>query len=336
VAVSADPAVLQVLRLRAAFLGAIRRFFEERAFIEVETPSIVPSPGLDVHLEAFHVQGPKGEPVGWLATSPEYQMKRLLCAGAPRIFQLCRSYRAEEHGRHHEREFTVLEWYRANATSDDVIRDTEELVPFVATALAEKGDSPLFPHAEKGEQGPDAFGGGLSRPTTPTLPPTPFSAPWERLTVEEALRFHAKVELESLVEDEERFFRVWAVEVQPRLGAERPVIVTDWPASMASLARLKPNGMADRFEAFYLGVELCNGFGELTDAEEQRRRFQRDQAERRATGAQVLPIDERFVADLERGMPESSGNALGVDRLLMLLAGADSIQAVMPFPAERL
>ena len=105
---------------------------------------------------------------------------------------------------------------------------------------------------------------------------------------------------------------------------------------MASLARLKPNGMADRFEAFYLGVELCNGFGELTDAEEQRRRFQRDQAERRATGAQVLPIDERFVADLERGMPESSGNALGVDRLLMLLAGADSIQAVMPFPAERL
>lgn len=320
-AVSADPAVLQVLKLRAVFLGAIRRFFEERAFIEVETPSIVPSPGLDVHLEAFSVQGPKGEPVGWLATSPEYQMKRLLCAGAPRIFQLCRSYRAEEHGRHHEREFTVLEWYRANATSDDVIRDTEELVPFVATALAGKGDSPLFPgvNSSSGKR-------GLS----------PFSAPWERLTVEEALRFHANVELESLVEDEERFFRVWAVEVQPRLGAERPVIVTDWPASMASLARLKPNGMADRFEAFYLGVELCNGFGELTDAEEQRRRFQRDQAERRATGAQVLPIDERFVADLERGMPESSGNALGVDRLLMLLAGADSIQAVMPFPAERL
>jgi len=304
VPVLADPVVLQVLELRAALLGAIRRFFEDRAFIEVETPAIVPSPGLDVHLAAFNVQGLKGEPVGWLATSPEYQMKRLLCAGAPRIFQLCRSYRAEEHGQHHEREFTVLEWYRANATSNDVIRDTEELVAFAAKAL----DQPA-----------------------PDIQP-----PWERLTVEEALRLHANVGLESLVDDEEQFFRLWALEVQPRLGAERPVIVTDWPASMASLARLKPNGMADRFEAFYRGVELCNGFGELTDAEEQRRRFQRNQAERRALGAQVFPIDERFLEDLERGMPESGGNALGVDRLLMLLVGADSIQAVMPFPAERL
>jgi lysyl-tRNA synthetase class 2 len=105
---------------------------------------------------------------------------------------------------------------------------------------------------------------------------------------------------------------------------------------MASLARLKPNGMADRFEAFFRGVELCNGFGELTDAAEQRRRFERDQAERHAAGAPVYPIDERFLDDLERGMPESGGNALGVDRLLMLLLGADSIQDVMPFPEERL
>jgi lysyl-tRNA synthetase class 2 len=317
----ADPAVLQVLALRAALLGSIRCFFEEREFLEVETPAIVPSPGLDVHLEAFEVRAPKGELVGWLATSPEYQMKRLLSAGAERIFQLCRSYRGEEHGRHHEREFTVLEWYRANATSDDVIRDTEELLAFVATALAEKGDSPLF---YRHELAPEKR--GLS----------PFSAPWQRLTVDEALQFHANVALDTLVQDEERFFRVWAEEVQPRLGNERPVVVTDWPSSMASLARLKPNGMADRFEVFFRGVELCNGFGELTDAAEQRRRFQRDQAERRAAGAPVYPIDERFLDDLERGMPESGGNALGVDRLLMVLLGADSIQAVMPFPEERL
>jgi lysyl-tRNA synthetase class 2 len=105
---------------------------------------------------------------------------------------------------------------------------------------------------------------------------------------------------------------------------------------MASLAKLKPNGMADRFEAFFRGVELCNGFGELTDAAEQRRRFERNRAERRAAGVPVYPVDERFLADLERGMPESGGNALGVDRLLMLLLGAVSIQAVMPFPEERL
>ncbi|NNE18521.1 MAG: EF-P lysine aminoacylase GenX [Myxococcales bacterium] len=285
-------------------LAAIRRFFAERDFIEVETPAIVPSPGLDVHLSAFEVRSSTGERVGWLATSPEYQMKRLLSAGAKRIFQLCRSYRSDEHGSHHEREFTMLEWYRADATSDDLIRDTEELVAFVANSL----DQPA-----------------------PEVQP-----PWQRMTVDEALQFHANLTLDSLNGDEQRFFRVWAEQVQPRLGNERPIVVTDWPASMASLAQLKPNGMADRFEAFFIGVELCNGFGELTDAEEQRRRFERDQVERRAAGLPVYPIDECFLADLERGMPQSGGNALGVDRLLMLLLRATSIQAVMPFPAERL
>jgi lysyl-tRNA synthetase class 2 len=292
------------LALRAALLRATRRFFQERDFVEVETPAIVPSPGLEVHLSALEVRNTKGESVGWLATSPEYQMKRLLSAGAKRIFQLCRSYRAEEHGRHHEREFTVLEWYRANATSDDVIRDTEDLVAFVAESLDQ--------------------------------PAPEIQGRWGRMTVDEALRFHANVALDSLMGDETRFFRVWAEDVQPRLGLERPVVVTDWPASMASLARLKPNGMADRFEAFFRGVELCNGFGELTDPEEQRRRFERDQAERQAAGLPVYPIDERFLEDLERGIPPSGGNALGVDRLLMVLVGADSIQAVMPFPEERL
>jgi lysyl-tRNA synthetase class 2 len=320
-AAPADPAVLQVLALRATLLASIRCFFEKRDFVEVETPAIVPSPGLDVHLAAFEVRAANGEPVGWLATSPEYQMKRLLSAGAERIFQLCRSYRADEHGRHHECEFTMLEWYRANATSDDVIHDTEELVAFVANALAKKGDSPLVSPA---------------KPTPAKRELAPFSAPWQRVTVDEALQVHANVALDAIVHDQERFFRLWAEEVQPRLGDEQPVVVTDWPSSMASLARLKPNGMADRFEVFFRGVELCNGFGELTDAAEQRRRFQRDQAERRAANLPVYPIDERFLDDLARGMPESGGNALGVDRLLMLLAGTDSIQAVVAFPAERL
>jgi len=300
----ADAEMVQVLELRAALLSAIRRFFADRNFIEVETPAVVPSPGLDVHLSAFEVRDPSGKRIGWLATSPEYQMKRLLSAGAKRIFQVCRSYRGEERGSHHEREFTMLEWYRADATSDDVIADTEELVAFVA--------------------------GSLDQPAPEVQPP------WQRMTVDEALQFHANLTLASLLDDAEQFFRVWAEEVQPRLGNERPIVVTDWPASMASLAKLKPNGMADRFEAFFRGVELCNGFGELTDAVEQRRRFERDQAERQADGLPVYPLDERFLADLERGMPESGGNALGVDRLLMLLLGAASIQAVMPFPEEQL
>lgn len=295
--------MLRVLRLRATAMDAIRRFFAERDFIEVDTPAVVPSPGLDVHLSAFEVRDPGGHTAGWLATSPEYQMKRLLSAGADRIFQLCKSYRAGEHGAHHEREFTMLEWYRAHASSEDVIRDTEELVAHLA--------------------------GALDAPDADSLAP-----PWERVTVQEAFRRHAGEVVDPA--DEDRFFRVWVEEVEPSLGKERPVFVTNWPASMASLAKLHDDGTADRFEAFHRGVELCNGFGELTDPVEQRRRFERDQAERRATGRPVYPIDERFLEALGRGLPESSGNALGVDRLLMLLTGADSIRAVMPFPVEEL
>jgi len=295
--------VIEVLRLRAKAMEAVRRFFAERDFIEVETPAIVPCPGLDVHLSAFEVRDPRGATVGWLATSPEYQMKRLLSAGAECIFQLCRSYRAEEQGRHHEREFTMLEWYRAHATSDDVIHDTERLVTRVAEAIGSPDAALLAP-------------------------------PWDRMTVDEAFDRHASQPIDPA--DEETFFRIWTEEVQPALGAERPVVVTQWPASMASLAKLHPNGTADRFEAFFRGVELCNGFGELTDAAEQRRRFERDQAQRREAGLPVYPIDERFLEALAAGMPESGGNALGIDRLLMLLTGASSIQSVMPFPAEDL
>jgi lysyl-tRNA synthetase class 2 len=295
--------VLDVLRLRARAMQAIRDFFQERDFVEVDTPSIVPSPGLDVHLSAFEVRDPNGKVVGWLATSPEYQMKRLLCDGAERIFQLCKSHRAEEHGAHHEREFTMLEWYRTNAGSDEVIRDTEALVARVAEAL----------------------GGDLL---------DAVRAPWERITVDEAFERHAGRRIDPA--DEAQFFQVWAEEVQPALGREAPVVVVAWPASMASLAKLDADGTADRFEAFFRGVELCNGFGELTDAEEQRLRFERDQDDRGARGLPVYPIDRRFLEALEGGMPESGGNALGVDRLLMLLTGADSLQAVMPFPADDL
>jgi lysyl-tRNA synthetase class 2 len=299
--------LVECTELRAKTFGAIRRFFEARGFIEVDTPAIVPCPGLDVHLSAFEVRDFRGRLAGWLATSPEYQMKRLLSAGARRIYQLGRSYRAEEQGTHHEREFTLLEWYRANATSEEVMRDTQELVVFLA----------------------DALGGDVGARMD-------LIRPWERVTVEEAVRRHADEDLDALVEDPDRFFLTWAETVQPQLGTQRPVIVTDWPAAMASLAKIKPNGRADRFEVFIGGVELCNGFGELTDPREQRERFERDQVERRAAGCPVYPIDERFLESLERGMPESGGNALGVDRLLMLLTGADSVQAVMPFPQSNL
>lgn len=301
----AEMGPLEILELRARLFSEIRGFFGERGFTEVDTPSLVSSPGLDVHLSAFAVHDGGGRRVGWLSTSPEYHMKRLLVAGAERIFQLTRSYRAEERGSLHEREFTMLEWYRAHAGSKEVMQDTELL----AVRLSETVGSEVFAATD---------------------------VPWARTTVREAFREHAGVELETLRGDDDAFFRRWVERVQPRLGQDRPVFVTDWPASMASLARLKENGMADRFEAFYRGVELCNGYGELTDPKEQRKRLERDLAERRAASKPLYPIDERFLEALERGMPESGGNALGFDRLLMVLERAESIQAVMPFPENRL
>lgn len=298
------------LRERAEVIRAIRRTLDDAGFLEVETPLAVPSPGLDVHLAALEVRG-LGAP-RWLATSPEYQMKRLLVEGLPRIYQISKCFRRGERGRHHEPEFTMLELYRAHADPEAVMADTEAVVAATATALH-----------------------GAAR-----LPSgTDVAPPWDRLTVAEAFRAHAGVEVLDVLPDEERFFRLLIDRVEPAL-AERgaPVWLTRWPASMASLARLCPDDprWADRFEAYVDGLELCNGFGELTDPVEQRARLERDQAARDAAGLDVYPIDERFLEALERGLPESGGVAIGVDRVVMLVTGAAHIEEVLAFPQSRL
>ena len=274
---------------------------------------MVPSPGLDLHLDAFEVVG--GREPRYLITSPEYQMKRLLAGGLPRIYQLCRCFRRNELGALHEPEFTMLEWYRAFAGSEEIMRDTEELVAHVAAAV--NGGSKTIP--------------GLDRPVD-------VSPPWERLTVAEAFQRHAGVEVGAVLEDEERFFRLLVDHVEPALGRGRPTFVTRWPARMASLARLCPDdpAVADRVEAYVDGVELCNGFGELIDPVEQRARLARDRSARAAAGKPTYPIDERFLSALEEGLPPSGGNALGVDRLVMLVLGIDAIDGVLAVPDARL
>ena len=205
----------------------------------------------------------------------------------------------------------MLEWYRAFHGSADLMVDTEELVAAVARTL------------HKGSMVLDVDG------TSVNLAP-----PWERLTLEQAFSRYAGVSAEALAHDEDVFFRVLVEQVEPQLGRLRPVFLLGYPASMASLARLDPRNpkVADRFEAYIAGVELCNGFGELIDPAEQRERLTRDQAARRARDLPVYPIDERFLGALEEGMPPAGGNALGVDRLVMLLLGADSIADVVAIP----
>ena len=297
----------KLLRERARVLRAIRGFFESRGFVEVETPAIVPSPGMDLHLDAFEVGG-----AGYLVTSPEYQMKRLLADGWERIFQVCRCFRRGERGAQHNPEFTMVEWYRGNAEVEDVMRDTEQLVA--------------------------AATGGVVRLGERTIDARP---PYARVTVCEAFeRFAGVPEAQVLAwaaSDEDAYFRTWVERVEPRLAAmERAVFVVDYPAPMASLARDKPSDprFCERFELYVAGVELCNGFGELVDPREQRARFERDQAERARRGLPVYPIDERFLAALERGMPPSAGNALGVDRLVALACGTTDIRRVLAFSAD--
>jgi lysyl-tRNA synthetase class 2 len=302
------------LTRRARLTAGLRAFFDARGFVEVETPTVVPSPGLDAHLDAFALATPDGRPARFLSTSPEYQMKRLLADGYARIYQVTKAFRQDELGERHNPEFTMLEWYRAPAALEDVMRDTEQLVARLTGGSV-----------------------SLGARTIDTLPPL------RRVTVLEAFERFARVSpdetLHLAAHDEDRFFRLLVDSVEPALEAEdHAVFLTDYPASQASLARAKPSDprVAERFELYVAGVELCNGFGELTDPEEQRARFLRDQATRRERGLPVYPMDERFLAALEQGLPPCAGNALGVDRLVALASGTRDIKEVLAFTAENL
>ena len=295
---------------RALALDTVRRYFASQHFVEVTTPVRVRAPGLDANVNAIRARP------DWLLTSPEFHMKRLLVGGMPRIFQLTPCFRADEAGSLHEPEFTMLEWYRAFSDQDAVMYDTEQLVARVVRAVAGKASLKL------GE-----------RRLRVTLP-------FRRLSVRHAFRRYAGVEdaVALAATDETRFFELLVERVEPALAREsRPVFLTHYPLSQAALARPCPSDptVAERFELYMGGVELCNGFGELTDAREQRRRFREEQRARRRAQSPVYPTDQRFLAALDEGMPRAGGNALGFERLLMLALEVDSIQQTMAFPEER-
>jgi lysyl-tRNA synthetase class 2 len=321
------------LRERARALSTARGFFESRGFVEVQTPVVVPSPGLDLHLDAFEIRdGQRGAP-RWLATSPEYQMKRLLADGWARIFQVCPCFRRDELGERHNPEFTMLEWYRANAGVDDVMRDTEQLVAAVTGGSVRLAESPgAVPDANVH---PEVTRGVVER----VIDARP---PFERMPVCDAFsRFAGWSREETLAAaagDEDRYFRALVEQVEPALAkADHAIFLVDFPASQASLARTKPDdpALAERFELYVAGVELCNGFGELVDPVEQRARLEHDRRARAERGMPVYPLDERFLSALAR-VPPSAGNALGVDRLVALACGTTAIADAMAFTAEEL
>ena len=318
------------LRKRARIIAGIRRFFDEKGFVEVDTPLMVPQPGMEPHLEAFQTTYETRQ--FYLHTSPEYAMKRLLSAGFERIYQICKVFRHEPVGRMHTPEFTMLEWYRAYADYTDIMVDTEYLIAGLAT---------------------DLHGEPVVRTDQCAVDLTP---PWERLTVREAMFRYAGIRADpysetaafirqaghSTVDKDDppdvAFFKVFLDRVEPHLGVQKPTILCDYPAPMAALARRKSSApdLAERFEVYIAGVELCNAFTELNDPDEQRQRLEEEAAQRVREGNSAYPVDECFLSALEYGMPPSGGIALGVDRLIMLLTGASSIGEVMAFPMSDL
>jgi elongation factor P--(R)-beta-lysine ligase len=314
----------QRLRERAALLQRTRAFFATRGVLEVDTPVVVTAAVSDVHLHSARVQlaevDAKPSPALFLHTSPEYAMKRLLAAGSGDIYQICHVVRGLEYGRLHNPEFTLIEWYRVGFTLAALIAEVEALVRALLGPAAAARSSERLSYR-------DAFCRELG------LDP---------LTADEAALAQAAralgFEQPSAQPDRDEWLELlMAARVGPHLGRRALTFVHDYPASQAALARLDPQDarVAQRFELYCDGIELANGFHELTTAAEQRRRFERDNAERRRRGLPVSELDERLLAALGAGLPDCAGVALGFDRTLMIATGAAHIEEVLPFPTSR-
>ncbi len=314
-------APLENLQQRARILQQVRAFFAERGVMEVETPILSTAAITDPHLHSFTSRyvGPghaEGLPL-YLHTSPEFPMKRLLAAGSGPIYQLCKVFRQGEAGNRHQPEFTMLEWYRPGVDHHALM---DEVAALVGPILGVDGGAEKLSYR-------DAF--------IHTLQLDPLAATLNEL--------HQCVEAHGLTGFAEETDRDLLLElllshfIEPQLGQEGLCFLYDYPASQAALARVSPTDsrVAERFELYYRGVELANGFHELADAGEQRRRFEAELETRKAQGLEAVPMDEYLLAALEVGLPSSAGVALGIDRLVMLAVGAESLDHVMAFTLER-
>ncbi|HET98045.1 MAG TPA: EF-P lysine aminoacylase GenX [Desulfurivibrio alkaliphilus] len=294
---------------RAGMIRAVRRFFDQRGYLEVETPIRIPAPAPEPHLI------PQAAGSWFLQTSPELCMKRLLARGVPQLYQICKCFRRKERGSRHLPEFTMLEWYRAGADYRDLMSDCEELLGAVAGELS---------------------AGRVSSVAARALARLDLTPPWERISVAEAFRRHAGMAVEEALA-RDLFEELLVEKIEPHLGRSRPTFLHDYPAELGALARLSPDNPAisERFELYIAGLELANGFSELIDPVEQRRRFTVDRRKIRAAGRRPPPMPEKFLAELAL-MPPAAGIALGLDRLAMIMLGADRIDSVLAFTPEQL
>jgi lysyl-tRNA synthetase class 2 len=309
-------ATFESLRVRAGTLASIRRFFADRGVLEVETPALSAAAVTDLHLHSVACRLDLDDRrTRFLQTSPEYAMKRLLAAGSGPIYQICKVFRDGERGRRHNPEFTMLEWYRPGFDHHRLMDEVEELLQAVLGVAA--GERISYADAFRRHAGvdPHAASDGELRSRVVAL----------------GVAGVAELDRDDLLN------LLLSHVVEPHLGSGRPSFLFDYPASQAALARVRPGNppVAERFEVFLDGLELANGFHELADPGEQRRRFEADLVERRRHGLPEVPVDEQLLAALATGLPDCAGVALGVDRLVMLKVGTRDIADVIAFPIER-
>jgi elongation factor P--(R)-beta-lysine ligase len=332
------------LEQRSRILAALRGFFASEGFVEVETPALQISPGLEPHLMAFATdwQGPGGERQKYfLHTSPEFAMKKLLVSGWEKIFQVSHCFRNRENSKTHSPEFAMLEWYRTGTDYFKIMDDCEVLLRACAAAIATT-PSALLCSWQKVE--------------------ADLAIPFTRLSVAEAFFKFANVDIFATIDNphsplpdklileaqrigiktvssdrwDDIFFRIFLERIEPNLGVGAATILFDYPISMAALARPKINApdIAERFEIYICGMELANAFSELTDAQAQAQRFESDMQLKQKLYGYRYPIDKDFLDALAHGLPECAGIALGVDRMVMLMTGAPDIESVLWIPVE--
>ncbi|QEM80947.1 EF-P lysine aminoacylase EpmA [Halomonas binhaiensis] len=315
-------ASIETLRARAKLVAQVRHFFAERDVLEVETPILGHGGSTDVHLASLscHALTPAGRERLWLQTSPEFAMKRLLASGSGPIFQIARSFRDGEVGRRHNVEFSMLEWYRPGWSLGELIDETQALIRVLL---------PADPGPTRQRRYRDLF--------IEQLCLDPFASPLA--TLRDAAEERSGMEMKA-AERDECLDLLMSLVIEPTLGCGGIDIVVDYPASQAALAKRHQDPrdgswVASRFEIYLKGIELANGYDELTDASEQRRRFDEDNAARCAAGLPQVDVDQCLLDALQAGMPEGSGVALGLDRLIQLALGKDSLEQVLAFPTPR-
>jgi lysyl-tRNA synthetase class 2 len=294
------------LEIRSLVVQAIRDFFTGNLYLEVETPILCPCIIPEAHID------PVTSEDQYLQASPELCMKRLLSKGFNKIFQICKCFRKNEKGSHHLSELTMLEWYAKDDTYLDLMNQCQGLIKFIAARL----------NLENQIKYQDKI--------------ISLNRPWQKLTVQKAFDLYADKSLSAALADRS-FDEIISFQIEPLLGNTSPCFLYDYPASMASLAKLLPGNpdYAQRFEFYIAGIELANGFTELTDPVEQKLRFEKENRIRRSQKKTTTPMPDKFLADLEK-MPEAAGIALGVDRLVMIFSNDLSIDDVVTFTPEDL